>query len=96
MNFPKTEKPSLGGVGGLRRKAVSSAPSGWVKTGTLPGLGALPLVVRPDVDGVSLHAWMAADRQWVERLLLEHRALLFRGFGVRTPQEFERVIKATS
>jgi alpha-ketoglutarate-dependent taurine dioxygenase len=96
MDRLKIEKPSLGNMSGLRRKAVSSSQAEWIKTGRLPGGAMMPLVVQPSVDGMNLPTWLGGNRQMLDRLLLEHRALLLRGFDIRTPDEFERLIKATS
>jgi alpha-ketoglutarate-dependent taurine dioxygenase len=42
--------------------------------------GSLPAVVSPVVAGVDLLAWASGAAAYVDELLLEHRALLFRGF----------------
>jgi alpha-ketoglutarate-dependent taurine dioxygenase len=52
----------------------------------------LPLVVRPATPGVDLAAWAAGEADRVEGWLLEHGAVLFRGFGLREPAEFEAVV----
>ena len=48
------------------------------------------------MDGVDLADWAGSDRGGLDALLLEHRALLFRGFGVRDVAAFERFIAASS
>lgn len=50
----------------------------------------MPLVVRPD-GGVELAAWARDNREWIDTTLLEHGAILFRGFGVDAEPAFERV-----
>jgi alpha-ketoglutarate-dependent taurine dioxygenase len=50
----------------------------------------LPLVLRPLAD-VDLTTWAAANREPLEQALLEHGALLFRGFSVPTSEVFERL-----
>ncbi|WP_063752002.1 TauD/TfdA family dioxygenase [Sorangium cellulosum] len=45
---------------------------------------------------VDLAAWIRAHRPRVDALLLEHRALLFRGFGVDAPERFAEVVAAAS
>lgn len=49
---------------------------------------SLPLLVEPggELDAV---AWAATHRRDIETLLLQHGALLFRGFPLRTPRAFE-------
>lgn len=60
------------------------------------GDGTLPLVVRPagDPDLGRLCAWLEADPERVQRLLTEHGAILFRGFAVESPADFERLARA--
>ncbi len=52
--------------------------------------------MRPEVDGVELVAWARSERARIESWLTEHRALLFRGFGPCTVEEFEAFVAATS
>lgn len=56
----------------------------------------LPLVVRPAVKGLDLVKWAAANRGFIESYLLRNGALLFRGFGLSAPEEFERLIETVS
>lgn len=65
-----------------------------VRTSLLPGGGRLPCVIEPAGEGVALAAWCAAQRDWVETLLHEHGAILFRGFDLPTVAAFEQVAKA--
>jgi len=55
----------------------------------------LPLIVEPSAPGVALAEWCAANRAWIEARILEHGGVLFRGFDVPTPADFERAAKAT-
>ena len=56
---------------------------------------ALPLVIEPEAGGATtadaLATWCETERDQVEALLLEHGALLFRGFDLRDAQRFEEV-----
>lgn len=91
-----SEKPSLGGIGGIRRRAVSVSQAELVvQEELLPG-SPLPLLVRPAVEGVSLAAWAAKNRETVDALLLRHGGVLFRGFPLATEQEFEQLMRALS
>ena len=49
----------------------------------------LPVVVRPVVPGVDLAQWATGHRDTVEDHLHTAGAVLFRGFGLREPAEFE-------
>ncbi len=58
--------------------------------------GDLPLHVEPggDVTDVStLRPWLDAHPEWVQERLVRHGALLFRGFGVATPADFESIAR---
>ncbi|MFC4314148.1 TauD/TfdA family dioxygenase [Steroidobacter flavus] len=47
-----------------------------------------PLVIeaRSDLDAV---AWAQAHRDWIEQLVVKHGGILFRGFALATPLDFE-------
>lgn len=48
----------------------------------------LPLVI--ESRGEALRDWYSRNREWAEARLLEHGALLFRGFGVSSQDELQR------
>src|SRR5262249_17756953 len=56
----------------------------------------IPALAQPVVEGIELSIWADSNRELVEALLLEHRAILFRGFNINSTPEFNRFIKATS
>ncbi len=72
----------------------SLAPTS-VRAQPLPGGDGLPLVVMP-ADKVDLGDWAAGHRDFIETSLAKHGGLLFRGFGLREAEEFERFIEALS
>ena len=79
-----------GSLRGMRRKALRT--SELVQTGCLPGNEErLPLVIAPAVDNVDLAGWCASHAEDVERYLDRHGAILFRGFPLADPPEFEGV-----
>jgi alpha-ketoglutarate-dependent taurine dioxygenase len=82
--------------GATRRKVVGSSTRDWVKGHPLFTDKAIPFVLQPAIDGVDLIDWAAGNRDWIDELLFEHRALLLRGFGVKTIETFERFVYATS
>ena len=79
-----------------RRKSVSVSQANLVTAEPLPSGGALPLVIRPAVRGLDAAGWARGNRDFIERNLLKHGGLLFRGFNVRTAEEFEQFIEAVS
>jgi alpha-ketoglutarate-dependent taurine dioxygenase len=85
--------PAQAGQGRFRKvtpKAVTLSGESLVMRETLPGGGALPLVLRPGTEGVDLVEWAASNRAFVEEQLLDHGALLFRGFALDPAADFER------
>jgi alpha-ketoglutarate-dependent taurine dioxygenase len=53
-----------------------------------------PLVIRPASDQVDLAEWVASRRERLDALLLEHGAILLRGFPIRAAADFEAVALA--
>lgn len=62
----------------------------------LNGKQRLPLVITPRWDDsvAFLKAWNVANRGWIDQALLEHGAILIRGFAIDTAAELEGVIQA--
>ncbi len=69
----------------VRGRRTSVAPDSLVEVEPLRPEGALPLLVRPVVEGVDLIEWCRSNREWIREKLLESGGTLFRGFAVRTP-----------
>jgi alpha-ketoglutarate-dependent taurine dioxygenase len=69
------------------------APAG-VRAYQLSQTRKLPLVVEPTQDGIVLAEWNLTNREWVEEKLLVHGAILFRGFHMPSPADFERAAKS--
>jgi len=82
------------GLRGARRQAVALTPQGLVVEEPPAGGPTRPLVIRPRLEHVDLPAWAGANREYLESRLLAHGAVLFRGFGVASPAEFEGVAAA--
>lgn len=56
----------------------------------------LPLIYEPAVDELSLADWMGDHRDEVAARLLDHGALLFRGFNVASVEAFEEAVRRFS
>ena len=62
----------------------------------------MPLVIEPESDAKNetqlenLASFCRKERQFLREKLLETGALLFRGFAVETPAEFEKIVRAFS
>jgi alpha-ketoglutarate-dependent taurine dioxygenase len=93
-------------LGAPRRKGVNLSDQGMVETGFLGAersvpvvsgaAASVPLVVQPTVHGVDLTAWAGRNRERVEQWVLDHGAVLFRGFEIETVPQFEAFISAVS
>lgn len=82
-------RPSLK-LGEVRRKAVSVSKEDLVKSGLALAGQSLPLLVEPAAGDVDLTIWAEGNRGFIEGKLLEHGALLFRGFKIASMAQFER------
>ena len=51
--------------------------------------GGIPLIVTAPDAATDSAAWFASQRDWIDDALLEHGALLFRGFPMGTEQAFD-------
>ncbi|HSX86565.1 MAG TPA: TauD/TfdA family dioxygenase [Pseudomonas sp.] len=88
-----TTSPTLGG---MRRKAIRLEQDALVRFTPLLPDQAFPLLCEPATAGVSLQAWAERQRELLESKLLEHGAILFRGFAVGSANEFDQCISALS
>ena len=74
----------------FKRKALDLSQTSIIHSGPLqPGV-KLPLLVTPAADNVDLAEWAKSNREFINSKLLEHGALLFRGFNLKSAAEFEQ------
>ncbi|HBL15053.1 MAG TPA: taurine catabolism dioxygenase TauD [Cyanobacteria bacterium UBA11162] len=53
----------------------------------------LPLVIESEgMSLIELWDWLTVNKSWLDQTLLKHGGLLFRGFPLSTPQEFDQFI----
>lgn len=76
------------------RRSVTHGSETLVRARALTPGEPLPLVLEPTEADVDLAGWVSAQRAWLEQQLLEHGALLLRGFGLRGARAFESVARA--
>jgi amino acid adenylation domain-containing protein len=86
----------LGSLRSARRQTVDLAELELVKTGFLDGAHGMPLLVEPALDGVDLAEWAAGSRDRIDGWLLDHGALLCRGFGGGGVVDFERFARSVT
>jgi alpha-ketoglutarate-dependent taurine dioxygenase len=73
-----------------QRKVVRLSEQDLVRQSFLNEDERLPLLIQPEAEGVDLTAWAVSHRDEVEAKLLEHGAILFRGFEMAGPEQFQR------
>jgi amino acid adenylation domain-containing protein len=56
----------------------------------------LPLIIQPNSKGLNLVEWVKHNVPFIEAELLKYGGILFRGFEVRSPVEFEQFASAIS
>lgn len=75
-------------------QAINASSDSLVDVQTLETGQAMPIVVTPKSEDIDLPDWIRNNQAWVEAKLIEHGAILFRGFRVDTVAEFERSAQA--
>ena len=101
MSQRDVKRPSLGKLP-PRRRSLGDSQREWVKTepafpeDTFAGANSPALLVRPELDGIDLVAWTRNNRELVDGWLVEHGALVFRGFDALGVERFEELIGAMS
>jgi alpha-ketoglutarate-dependent taurine dioxygenase len=83
----------MGEFKSVQRKTVRLSEESLVRTGFLDPAERFPLVVEPAAVSVDLLAWAAGHRELVEQQLVEHAGILFRGFGLAGPAQFQQLAR---
>ncbi|MGA8165533.1 MAG: condensation domain-containing protein [Waddliaceae bacterium] len=73
------------------RKALSVSGGDAINYEKLNPNWDFPLLVKPKVKGLKLESWLQENKDLWKPLLEKHGALLFRGFGIESPDHFEKV-----
>jgi alpha-ketoglutarate-dependent taurine dioxygenase len=88
-----TGRPAIGSV---RRQAISGSHSELVRWSRLFEADELPALCEPQAAGMRFHEWAAEHRAEIHQRLLQHGAILFRGFAVNGAEDFNRCIDSMS
>lgn len=86
-----------GKIKGLQPQTVVLPEGELVRSRPFQDRGPLPLLVEPAVPAgadLDLADWAAGNRAFVDESLARHGAILFRGFAVTRPEDFERFASA--
>ena len=57
---------------------------------------SLPLIIKPENGHTDAAAWAARNREFIQKQLVHHGGILFRGFDIKTPKAFEQLCRAVS
>jgi alpha-ketoglutarate-dependent taurine dioxygenase len=88
--------PTIPRLSRSARRGLPTKPGSLVRFEPLFLGGSMPLLCRPALPGVSLPDWASENRTLLEAKLLQHGAILFRGFGVSGLDEFNHCVAAVS
>jgi alpha-ketoglutarate-dependent taurine dioxygenase len=95
MNISNTGKPSIKNFS-IKRRLITVTEGELVTYDRLyPGID-LPLLLQPRGEEIDPIAWASTNKDFINRLLMKHGGVLFRGFNIRTADAFERFIRAIS
>jgi len=93
---PSASAGKLGKLGSLMKKAMPVSPSrnGSVRINPLREDRLLPVMIEAEASNIDADSWAREQRDLIESLLCKHGGILFRNFGLTTPQTFERFAEA--
>ena len=94
METKELQEPQTKKIGIPKRQAINLAQVDLVKMEPLTPGEALPLVIQPNSGNVSLADWARENRDLIVSKLYQHGGILFRGFGIKSPLDFEKVASA--
>lgn len=85
-----SDKPKMKSLKDFKRKSVDLSQA-TIRTSRLQPEQKLPLVITPAIENFDLAEWAKTNREFINRSLLEHGAVLFRDFKLDSPADFEGV-----
>ncbi|WP_440055078.1 TauD/TfdA family dioxygenase [Pseudoalteromonas sp. T1lg65] len=79
------QKSGLRPIKGRERKAISQSlvPQSFAE-------GVLPCLIKQSTPAVDIHSWLAQNHTLVQEKLIEHGAILFRGFELDSAEKVQR------
>lgn len=92
---PIGKKPLVKGMKSVKRKAIDLTLQNTVTTDYLVSGETFPLVVYPKMNWLDPIGWARGNQEFIQTKLLEHGAILFRGFKVASVSDFEEFALAS-
>lgn len=96
MSTTEVARTGLKKLAGVHRETVRMSQQSLIDVSLLTPGEKLPLLIQPRKESLDLFEWAKENRQYVDRVLLEHGGILFRGFNVASQEGFERFLPAVS
>lgn len=93
MNTTTSSRPQIGSV---RRQSLANVSPQLVRWSRMFDTSELPVLCEPGVAGVRFPQWAQQHQEEIHRRLLEHGAILFRGFAVTSAEDFNSCIDSMS
>ena len=69
-------------------RAIRLSHEALVRTEFFQPGETLPLIIKPNIDGLNLAEWVGRNREFIESSLIRHGAVLFRGFNSSSVADF--------
>jgi alpha-ketoglutarate-dependent taurine dioxygenase len=96
MNSKPPRNSELKRPGTGKRRPISVSGETLVYTDWLSSASSIPLVLRPASADIKLVAWIEINKNQIDAWLLEHGAILLRGFDLNSLESYERVMAGLS
>lgn len=90
MGLETPARPNLNKLKNIKPKVISVQREELVELNYLEPGETLPLVIQPAFHDIDLVSWAKNNKEVIEEKLLEHGAILFRGFAIDSAPEFEQ------
>jgi amino acid adenylation domain-containing protein len=90
MEQNKRQLSNFGKFKSVKPKPISLQQEDLITLSSLQPGEPLPLLIQPNGAELDLVEWTRSSLPFIETKLLKHGAILFRGFKVSSPLEFER------
>ena len=89
-------RPAFKDFRGVRRQVVRLSREELVELDVFDAQSRFPLIIRPRLQDLSLLSWGESNREMIHQKLIEHGAILFRGFDVESAAQFRAIASAIS
>lgn len=88
------KKPGIKDGIASRQRAAAFSMGREVDISHLSADRPLPLVIRPNLRGIQLPIWVEYNLEFIEDQLAKYGGILFRGFDVKSSDDFQRVLQS--